>query len=98
MIEKMRNCLVITCEEADFSVATDIEVYVQQYDKFFQYTPSVQDAHTLTIQVPKSDAMLLTPGICQMQFALTDANGNPCASEIRRITVADFLKEAGYGD
>ena len=97
MIEKMRNAVIITCDNADFQQASDIEVYVRQYDLFFQYTPTVTNAHTLVVQIPKSDAMQLTPGGCQMQFAFTDGNGNPNASEIKNLSVADFLKEAGYG-
>lgn len=98
MIEKMRNAIIITCDNVDFQTATDIEVYVRQYDLFFQYTPSVQSAHTIVVQIPKEDAMKLNAGGCQMQFAFTDGNGNPNASEIKTISVVDFLKEVGYGD
>ena len=97
MIEKVRNHLVITSAEADFTGATDFEYYVEQGNQFYQYTPEIRDAHMAVVHIPKEDAMSLVPGTCQQQFAYTDANGNPHVSEIKTITVERFLKEAGYG-
>jgi len=34
----------------------------------------------------------------KLQFAFTDANGVPDASDIVSVLVDDLLKETGYGD
>ncbi len=33
----------------------------------------------------------------KIQFALTNTNGDPMASNVLELTVREFLKEAGYG-
>ena len=97
MIERIRNSITITCDDANFSTATGIEVYLRQGELFFQYTPIVASEHVLVVVIPKADAMQLTPGNCHMQFAFTDANDNPQASNVQRLSVTELLKEAGYG-
>ena len=97
MTEKIRNSITITCEDADFDTATNIEIYLRQGDLFFQYAPSAVDKHELAVVIPKADAMKLQPGTCRMQFAFTDGEDSPRASAVQKLSVTELLKEAGYG-
>lgn len=100
MKQRIANALEITVEGIDLTTAQagSLEVYVRQSDFFRIYSPTVISAGTMLITMPKADAMLLTPGRCMLQLALTDVNGTPQASDVREVSVAALLKEAGYGD
>lgn len=101
MRQKIENELKITVAGLDLTTieAGSIEFYVRQSNGFFgQYTPTVVNANTMAVTIPKADAMTLTPTTCKLQFAFIDANGNPQASEIAEIAVAVLLKETGYGN
>lgn len=95
--QRMKNRLVLSCEDVDLTSVSDIEVYLEQDDLFFQYTPEVLSPSTMAITIPLSDAVQLETGTVSMQFAFTDASGLPWASEIIYSTVSELLKEDGYG-
>nr|DAH37826.1 MAG TPA: hypothetical protein [Caudoviricetes sp.] len=95
----IRNALQVECTGIDFTKVTKIEFYLKQGELFFQYSPTVTDATHLLVDIPKADASQLTrKADVKLQFAFTDANGVPDASDIVSVLVDDLLKEAGYGD
>lgn len=96
MREKIENLLKITCEDIDLQKVTDIEVYVKQIRFFGCYTPTVISPHEMTVKIPFEDARKLTEGTVKLQFAFTDEDGNPRASETVKETVGELLKELGY--
>jgi hypothetical protein len=100
MQQKMANSLEITVDGADLTTVQtgSLEVYLRQGDYFRQYIPTVIDADTLLVNVPKADAQFLKSGFCRLQLAYRDANGTPQASQIAEIPVAELLKGAGYGN
>lgn len=94
--QKIKNQLTIACDDVDFTTSTSIEVYVKQGSLFFQYTPTVVDAHHMTVDVPLADAMKLAVLPVSLQWALTDANSLPVSVDPIWLTCGEFLKEAGY--
>lgn len=96
MRKRIRNDLLITCEDIDLQTVSHIEFYVKQLAFFGKYTPEVLSAHEMVVRIPFEDAMRLRSGDVELQFAFADQDGVPMASEIERRKVSDFLKEAGY--
>lgn len=96
MRKRIKNSLQITCEGVDLTTVSNIEFYLRQDRLFFQYSPEVISPSEMLVEVPFEDAMKLISGQVQMQFAFTDAEGNPQATEIETAAVGDLLKEAGY--
>lgn len=96
MREKIENRLKITCDSVDLTALTNIEFYVRQSYFFGCYVPSVISAHEMLVIIPFEDARKLRGGKVELQFAFTDAYGNPDASEIVECKVDDFLREVGY--
>jgi len=96
MKNKIQNQLHISCEDADLTTASNIEFYLRQGTLFKQYSPTVVSDHEMLVVIPREDAMKLKYGTTELQFAFTDAGGNPRASEVERIPVGRLLKEAGY--
>lgn len=96
MKAKMQNSLHITCEDVDLTTISNIEFYVRQGQFFRQYTPEVVSADEMLVQIPFEDAMQLSMAGIRLQFAFTDADGNPRATEIETARAGDLLKEAGY--
>lgn len=96
MREKIENLLKISCSDVDFNTVTNIEFYVRQPRFFGCYTPYVISAHELAIRIPLKDAMKLRHGMAELQFAFTDSDGNPRASDIVVKEVNSLLKEVGY--
>ena len=95
--QRIKNALLIECEDVDFTTVSNIEFYLKQNGKEFPpYTPHVLDAHRMVVIVPYEDAVVLGVSPARMQFAFTDAEGNPRASEIVTKSVGELLKEAGY--
>lgn len=94
---RIKNTLRIPCEGVDLTTVSDIEFYIRQLGLFLQYTPVVVSANELLVEIPFEDAMRLRKGEVRLQFAFTDANGIPDASEIATDEAEELLKEAGYG-
>jgi hypothetical protein len=96
MHEKIENSLTITCEDADLTKLSNIEFYVRQLNFFGCYTPTVVSPNEMLVVIPFEDAMKMVNGKAKLQFAFTDENGTPDASEVLEVQVGDLLKEAGY--
>lgn len=96
MRTRIKNALLITCEDVDLTTVSDIEFYIRQLGLFLQYTPVVVSANELLVEIPFEDAMRLRKGEVRLQFAFTDASGTPRATDVVNHEVADLLKEAGY--
>lgn len=94
--EKIENRLKVTCDDIDFTTLTDIEFYVKQIGFFECYIPIVISEHEMVVNIPFEHAKRLRSGTVQLQFAFTDAEGNPRASDVVTETVKDLLKEVGY--
>lgn len=97
MREKIENRLKITCNDVDLTKITDIEFYVRQTRFFGCYTPSVVSPSEMVVVIPFEDATKLKQGEAELQFAFTDENGNPRATDTVTVKVKDLLKEVGYG-
>lgn len=96
MRQRMKNSLHISVKGVDLLTASKIEFYLRQGSFFRQYTPSVISSEEMLVQIPFEDAMKLAGGECRVQFALTDGNGNPVATDPKTVPVDVLLKEAGY--
>lgn len=96
MRTRIKNALHITCEDVDLTTVSKIEFYIKQPGFFAQYTPEVLSANEMLVEIPFEDAMKLRPGQTKLQFAFTDENGVPRATEIEHREAGDLLKEAGY--
>ena len=96
MRKSIQNNLSVTCDDIDFTAVTGIQFYVRQRQTFFQYSPAVLSANEISVEIPEEDAVKFASEEVEMQFAFTDANGCPQASEIQRVRCDDFLKGAGY--
>ena len=96
MRRKIQNGLIVSVEGADMDEASQIEFYVRQGPVIFSYTPQVISSEELYVEIPFADAMQLEAAPVRLQFAFVDEGGNPRASGIVELFVADFLKEAGY--
>ena len=96
MHRNIKNQLCITVRNIDLTTVSNVEFYIAQGEVFLEYTPEVIDAHTMLVTVPFADAMRLSTDAVYLQFALTDSNGNPRASNKKQIAVGDLLKKAGY--
>lgn len=96
MRQRIRNYITIYCPDVDLETSTNIEVYIRQGDTFLEYTPTVVDHETMTVDIPLADAMKLVLGQVSVQFALTDADGYPVAPDPKTISCGELLKEAGY--
>lgn len=96
MRENIENLLKITCEDIDLTTLTNIEFYVKQTRFFGCYTPHVISPTEMTVKIPFNDSKKLVQGNVKLQFAFTDAEGNPRASEPVTKTVGELLKEMGY--
>ena len=92
----IKNHLRITCEDVDLTTISTIEFYVKQSGFFGCYTPIVVSPTEMVVVIPLEDAKKLCPGNVKLQFAFTDAEGNPDASEIVAVKVNNLLKEVGY--
>jgi len=97
MREKIENRLKITCDSIDLTTLSDIEFYVRQAYFFGCYVPSVISPNEMVVIIPFEDAKKLRTGEVKLQFAFTNQNGNPDASDIVVMTVDELLKEVGYG-
>lgn len=97
MRQRIENRLVIDVEGIDLTTVTGIRFWIRQAGKFFEYVPVVTDAGQMIVVIPKDDAMRLTYRIsAEVQFAYTDADGNPGASDVLSLPVAELLKTEGY--
>ena len=96
MRKKIQNTLKITCDDIDLTTISDIEFYVRQINFFGCYIPSVISANEMVVIIPFEDAKKLRHGEAELQFAYTDADGNPDASDIVSVKVENLLKEVGY--
>lgn len=92
----IKNHLRITCEDVDLTTLSNIEFYVKQAGFFGCYTPTVVSATEMVVVIPLEDAKRLCPGNVKLQFAFTNAEGIPDASEIIAVKVSNLLKEVGY--
>jgi hypothetical protein len=96
MREKIENRLKITCEDVDLTTLINIEFYVRQARFFGCYSPTVISSTEMVVIIPFEDAKKLHSGKVELQFAFTDANGNPDASDSVVCEVGNLLKEVGY--
>lgn len=96
MREKIENLLKVICEDIDLTTLTDIEFYVRQPRFFGCYKPHVVSPTEMVVKIPFEDAKKMVDGEVRLQFAFTDAEGNPRASEPVTETVGELLKEMGY--
>ena len=97
MREKIRNTLSVEVTGADLTKAMNLQFWLRQGRKFFEYTPTVIDETHLLVVIPFADAMQLDPGrSARLQLALTDESGNPQVSDIVVQPVRELLKEDGY--
>lgn len=96
MRKNIENKLIVTCDDIDLTTLTHIEFYVRQSRFFGCYKPSVISSNKMLVIIPFEDAKKLRDGKVELQFAFTDANGTPDASEIVEYEVDDFLREVGY--
>lgn len=97
MREKIKNTLKVTCGDIDLTKVYNIEFYVRQASFFGCYTPRVVSSHEMVVVIPLKDAKKLRNGEVKLQFAYTDENGNPYATDVVKKTVGELLKEVGYG-
>lgn len=94
---RIKNTLEIPVKGVDLTTLSDIEFYVKQPGFFRQYTPEVVSSGTMLLEIPYEDAMKIRPKEpVKLQFAFTDANGIPDASDVLSYESSDLLKEAGY--
>lgn len=96
MRRNIKNALRISVDGEDMTKASQIEFYVRQGQLLFTYIPQVIASDELYFEIPFEDAMKLEAAPVRLQFAFVDEEGNPRASGIVELFVADFLKEAGY--
>lgn len=97
MFQKIENRLYVHLNgDVDLTKASNIEFYVKQACRTFEYTPEVVDETHCTVLVPYEDAMKLRPGDVWLQMAFTDENGNKIPVRKVQQPVDEFLKEAGY--
>ena len=96
MREKIKNTMKVTCEGVDLTTLSNIEFYVRQGNFFACYIPHVVSASEMVVEIPFEDAKKLKPDEAKLQFAFTDENGTPDASDVVAVEVDDLLKEVGY--
>ena len=97
MRAKIENQVMITCEDVDLQELSGIEFYVRQGSFFQIYVPEVISAHEMVIVIPYADAMKLrSDKVVELQFAFTDGNGTPGATDVLSLYVRELLKEDGY--
>lgn len=99
MRQKIKNVVYIAVEGIDLTTLSNIEFYIQQRrtkNLFFQYTPTVINANTMFITIPKADADKLEAYPVKIQFAFTRDDGTPGASDVYQINVDELLREDGY--
>lgn len=97
MRQRIENHMVISVSGIDLTTVSNIKFWVRQGSVLLEYAPTVVDSITMTVLIPKSDAMHLSKSDVKMQFAYTDSQGVPNASEVVTMTVDELLKESGYG-
>lgn len=102
MRQRMLNKVTINVPDVDLYTVSDIEVTFEQRssDSEFTYTGDnveIAGSHVLIVTVPKENAMKLDNKTIrgQVMFML---DGVPMATEIFSTSVAELLKEEGYGD
>lgn len=95
--QKIDNTIRLSCREVNFLTSSNIEIYLRQNNRFFQYQPSSVLSRTeLELTIPFNDAMKLTLGEARLQIALTDEDGNSIASDLIDIEIKELLKDTGY--
>ena len=94
--KKIRNTLKITCDDIDLLTVKNIEFYVRNLNFFATYIPAVLSSNEMLVDIPLEDAKRLRGDKAELQFAFTDANDVPNASDIIEVKVKDLLKEVGY--
>lgn len=96
MRKKIQNTLKITCTDVDLTTVNNIEFYVRQSNFFGCYVPTVISSTEMAVTIPFEDAKKLREGKVELQFAFTDADKNPRATDIVTKDVGSLLKEVGY--
>lgn len=103
MFQRMANYVPIEVPDIDLTRVDNIEVSFEQKssDVSLWYggdSIDVTNAHTLVVEIPKSDAMQLDDKPVRGQVMYTKDNGVPGATKVFTVTVNELLKEDGYGD
>ena len=96
MRQRIENRILITCEDLDLTTLTNMEVYIEQRTKFFQYVPRIIDEHSMLVIMPLQDSKRLDSTSVKIQMAFTDEIGTPRATGTTTVPVSELLKEAGY--
>lgn len=97
MRQRIENYLSVAVEGVDLTTVTDPVFWVKQADVFLEYVPEIADSGNMLVRIPREDAMKLWPSDVDVQFAFTNQDGRPLASDVVKIPVEKLLKEAGYG-
>lgn len=96
LCKNIENRLKIVCDNVDLTSITKIEFYIKQLNFFKCYDPVIISASEMVVIVPLEDAMKLSIGDVELQFAYTDSHGNPKSTGITRGHVRGLLKGSGY--
>lgn len=96
MRQRIQNKIRITVEGEAMTTVTAIEFYIKQGNFFYQCTPEVVDDSTFLVTIPKEIAVALSTQKARLQFAYTDAAGDPQASDVLEVSVGELLKAGGY--
>ena len=103
MFQRMRNNVPINVPDIDLTAVSDIQVTFEQKSSGVELSYSgdsveVISEHQLAVIMPKEDAMLLDSKNIRGQVMFTPISGFPDATDIFTVSVAELLKEDGYGD
>ena len=97
MRQRIENQLIVTVDGTDLTQVSSPVFWIRQNYLLLEYVPEVIDSRTMRVTIPVSDTVRLHTGPAEVQFAFTDADGVPDASDVVRLSVDGLLKETGYG-
>jgi len=95
--QKMKSRTTLTCSSVDFTAMTDIQVRIQQGNIILSIEPTIIDAHTLTVDISKVDAMKLLDGSNVEIMILWTEDGFGHKTEIKSVPVEKIIGD-GYGN
>lgn len=97
MRERIKNSIYVEVEGVDLTTISNVEFYVRQKPEFYEkYPVNIASASEMVVTIPFEDAMRLTTGPAQLQFAFVDERGTPRASDIVVEDVGRLLAKEGY--
>ena len=103
MFQRMRNNVTINVPDINLMDVSDVQVTFDQKSSGVELSysgdsVSVINEHQLVVVIPKEDAMQLDNKNIRGQVMFTPVSGFPDATDIFTVSVAELLKEDGYGD